>query len=115
MSGQATSLAEWAQMVSLSVGLYAACSAPYFLLVEADYLAWPRPVTAAVDRVKPVVWAAVRSAPVYPLLRKWDNARHTVREAASEARLYALLSLRENALTVAALLALCTITPGDAR
>lgn len=102
-------------MVSLSVGLYAAVSAPYFLLVEADYLAWPRPLTAAVDRVKPVVWVAVRSAAVYPLLREWDNACHTVREAASEARLYARLSLREAALTAAALLALLTINPGATR
>ena len=111
----ATSASEWAQMVSLSVGLYAAVSAPFFLLVEADHFAWPRPVMAAVERFRPVMWSAARSAPVYPLLREWDNARHTVCEAASEARLYALLSLRENALTVAALLALCTITPGDAR
>lgn len=72
-------------MVSLSVGLYAAVSAPYFLLVEADYLAWPRPVTAAVDRARPVVWTAVRSAPVYPLLREWDNARHLVCEACRDA------------------------------
>ncbi len=28
--------AEWAQMVSLAVSLYAACSSPYFLLVDAD-------------------------------------------------------------------------------
>jgi hypothetical protein len=111
----ATTGAEWVQMVSLSVGLYAAVSAPYFLLVEAEVWSWPRPVTAAVDRVKPVVWSTTRSAPVYPLLREWDNARHTVREAASEARLYALLSLREACLTAAALYALLTITPGDAR
>lgn len=100
----ATTGAEWVQMVSLSVGLYAAVSAPYFLLVEADYLAWPRPVTAAVDRARPVVWTAVRSAPVYPLLREWDNARHTVCETVQRA-----------ALWLAALLMLATITPGDAR
>ena len=110
-----TTASEWAQMASLSVGLYAAVSTPYFLLVEADHFAWPRPVMAAVDRVKPVVWSAVRSGPVYPLLREWDNARHTVCEAASEARQFALLSLREACLTAAALLALLTITPGDAR
>ena len=81
----ATSAAEWAQMVSLSVGLYAACSAPYFLLVEAEVWAWPRPVVAAVDRVKPVVWSAARSGPVYPLLREWDNARHLVCEACRNA------------------------------
>lgn len=39
-------------MVSLSVGLYAAVSAPYFLLVEAEVWAWPRPVTAAVGRAR---------------------------------------------------------------
>lgn len=104
----ATSPSEWAQMVSLSVGLHAAVSAPYFLLVEAEVWAWPRPVVAAVDHVRPVVWDVVRSAPVYPLLREWDNARHMVCEAASEARLYALLSLRGNALTAAALLMLLT-------
>lgn len=72
-------------MVSLSVGLYAAVSAPYFLLVEADCFAWPRPVTAAADRVRPAVWTAVRSAPVYPLLREWDNARHFICEACRDA------------------------------
>ncbi|MGW0577306.1 hypothetical protein ACWD25_15315 [Streptomyces sp. NPDC002920] len=51
MSGHATSLVEWAQMVSLAVSLYAAVSAPYFLLVDAEVWAWPRPLTAAVDRV----------------------------------------------------------------
>lgn len=72
-------------MVSLSVGLYAACSAPYFLLVEAEVRSWPRPVVAAVDRVKPVVWSAARSASVYPLLREWDNVRHFICEACRDA------------------------------
>jgi len=31
-----TSPAEWAQMTSLAVALYAALSVPYFLLVDAD-------------------------------------------------------------------------------
>jgi hypothetical protein len=106
----ATTPAEWAQMVSLSVGLYAAASVPCFLLVDAECWAWPRPLTAAVAAARPVVWSAVRSEAVYPLLREFDNARHASREMAAEARLYASLSLREAALTAAALFALLTIT-----
>lgn len=102
-------------MVSLAAGLYAAASAPYFLLVDMEVWRWPRPLVGAVDRVRPLVWDAVRSEAVYPLWREWDNARHTVREFAAEARLFARLSLRENALTAVALLLLLTITPGDAR
>jgi len=36
-------------MVSLAVGVYASASAPYFLLVDAECWAWPRPL-AAVER-----------------------------------------------------------------
>ena len=36
MSGQTHSPAEWAQMVSLAVALYAAASVPFFLLVDAS-------------------------------------------------------------------------------
>jgi hypothetical protein len=87
----AASPAEWAQMVSLSVGLYAAASAPYFLLVDAERWAWPRPLTAAVDAARPVVWDGVRSEAVYPLLREFDNARHTVRELGRDAAALVLL------------------------
>ena len=97
-------------MVSLSVGLYAAVSAPYFLLVEAEVWAWPRPVEAAVDRVRPVVRRGGDR-----LLVTVANARFDVREFAADARTFALLSLREACLTAAALYALLTITPGDAR
>lgn len=38
-------------MVSLAVSLYAACSSPYFLFVDMEVWRWPRPLTAAVDRV----------------------------------------------------------------
>jgi hypothetical protein len=106
-----TTASEWAQMVSLAVGIYAAASAPYFLLVDAEVWAWPRPLVGAVDRARPVVWDVVRSDAVYPLWREWDNARHLVREMAADARLFARLSLREAALTVAALYALLTINP----
>lgn len=92
-----TSLAEWAQMSSLAVALYASVSVPYFLTVDAEVWAWPRPVTAAVAHARPVVWDAARSDAVYPLLREWDNARHTVASF-----------LRDAAITAAALLMLAT-------
>lgn len=97
-------------MVSLSVGLSAAVSAPYFLLVEADHFAWPRPVGAAGDRVRPVVRRVGDR-----LLVTVANARFDAREFAADVRAFVVLSLRENALTAAALYALLTITPGDAR
>lgn len=68
-------------MLSLAVALYAACSAPYFLLVDAERWVWPRPVAA----VRSVVWGVSRSEAVYPLLREWDTARHTVREFGRDA------------------------------
>jgi len=118
----AHSPAEWAQMTSLAFGIYAACSAPYFLLVEAEVWAWPRPLTAAVDRAKPFVWDITRSESLYPLLRGWSNTKCDVREIpaearafASDARLYARLSLRDTAFTATALLAFLTINPGATR
>lgn len=109
------SLSEWAAFLSLGVSIHAAFSAPYFLLVDADHFAWPRPLTAAVDRARPVVWDVSRSEAVYPLLREWDDAKHTARELAADLRQYALLSLRETALTVAALLALLLPAAGGTR
>lgn len=91
--------AEWAAMGSLSIGLYASASVLYFLLVDAD--------RADFDP-RPAVRRAMRSEAMYPLLREWDNARHTARETAGQAREFALLSLRETALTAAALLMLLT-------
>jgi hypothetical protein len=86
-----TTASEWAQMVSLAVGIYAAASAPYFLLVDAEVWRWPRPLVVAVDRARPLVWDAVRSDAVYPLLREWDNARHAVRELWRDAAALVLL------------------------
>lgn len=88
-------------MTSLAVALYAACSAPYFLLVEAEVWAWPRPIVAAVDAARPVVQPAADR-----VLVRVANVRLDVRELAAETRLYAALSLRELAVSAAALLAL---------
>lgn len=90
--------------VSLSVALYAAVSAPYFLLVDAEYFAWPRPLVAAVDRARPVLWDVSRSEFVYPLLREWVNARHAARTF-----------LRDAAITAAALLMLLRQNPETLR
>lgn len=110
--------AEWLAFLFLGFGAHAALSVPYFLLVDAEYFAWPRPLVAAVDRAKPLVWDAVRSEAVYPLLRVWSNTKCDVREIpadarrfASDARLYARLSLRDAAFTATALYAFLTITP----
>ena len=100
------SLAEWASVLSLGIGVHASFSVFYFLLVDASRTDFdPRPLLAR----------AVRSEAVYPLLREWDIARYDARELAASAVLYARLSLRDAAFTAAALLALLTITPGDAR
>ncbi|CAM5509114.1 hypothetical protein [Streptomyces aurantiogriseus] len=98
--------AEWAAMGSLSVSLFAAVSAPYFLLVEAEVWAWPSPLVRGADRVRPAVGRAVDW-----LLVEVANARFDAREFAADARSFARLSLREAAVSVAALLALLTITP----
>ena len=91
-------LAEWAQFVSLGVGVHAAFSVPYFLLVDASRSDFPRLWQAAV------------------------HARHDVDRAVAalllwvaDAATYTRLALRNAAITTAALAALLTITPGDAR
>lgn len=106
----------------LAGSLYAAVSAPYFLLVEADYFAWPRPLTAAVDRGRLAVWDAARSDAVWPLLREWSNTKcdvreipSDVREFAADARTFARLSLRDTAFTATALLALLLPAAGGTR
>ena len=68
-----------------SVALYASVSVPHFLLVDAEVWAWPRPLVA-VERVKPIVWDVARSEAVYPLLREWDNAKHSVSRACRPSR-----------------------------
>lgn len=115
-------LDEWLAMICLAVSGYAAFSSPYFLLVDADYFAWPRPLVAAVDRARPVVWDAVRSDAMWPLLRAWSNTKCDVREIpadtrtfAADAFLYARLSVRDTAFTATALLALLLPAPEATR
>jgi hypothetical protein len=55
---------------------------------------------------RPLLARAARAEAVYPLLREFDNARHASREALREDVIYARLTLRETAITAAALLAL---------
>jgi hypothetical protein len=107
-----TSAAEWAEMVSLAVALYAAASVPYFLLVDADRADFdPRPTLArtanpvwqtAVNAGKDLNWAAA-------------SGQHYAREFTRDVRSFARLSLRDYAFTATALLAFLTINPGDAR
>jgi len=93
----AASPAEWTAFLSLGLSVHAALSVPYFVFVDADLADFdPRPV---VRRVRPLVWDAVRSEPLYPLLREWDNARTAARNAV---------------LDVAALLLLLTTSPKGA-
>jgi hypothetical protein len=83
--------------VLLAVSLFAAWSVPYFLLVDAE--CWPQ---FAVHTWHDANWA-------------YASGQHYVGEFARDARTYAAISLREAALTAAALLALLTINPGATR
>ncbi len=88
--------AEWAQMVSLAVGVWGACSVPYFLTVDADLADFdPRP---AVSR-------AVGSGAVDGLLIAVANVKHDARSAAAQVRHIP----RDAAITVAALLLLLSV------
>jgi hypothetical protein len=92
--------------ICLGLAGWASCASVLYLTHDAALVDFdPRP---AVSR-------AVRSEAVYPLLREWATARYDARELVASAALCARLSLRDAAFTAAALLALLTITPGDAR
>lgn len=103
------SLAEWAAFLSLGVGAHAALSVPYFLTVDADLADFdPRP---AVSRV-------LESGRLDVVLIVAANAKYDVRETASEARTFvadarqlAALSLRDAAISLAALLMLLLPAP----
>jgi hypothetical protein len=101
MTGHTHDLAEWVAFLSLGISVHAALSVPYFLTVDADLADFdPRP---AVRR-------AIESGRLDPLLITVANVRFDGREMAADARAFARLSLREAALTAAALLALLTIS-----
>lgn len=84
----APTLADWAAYTSLAVGVHAAYSVPYFLLVDADLSAFdPRP---AVRR-------AVDSGRLDPALITVTNTRQAVTEAMATALLILALHLPKGA------------------
>ncbi|MDX3587304.1 hypothetical protein [Streptomyces europaeiscabiei] len=95
---QTRDLAEWAAFLSLGVGVHSAFSVFYFLLVDASRSDFPRVWQAAVHARHDV-----------------DRAYASVLLLVADGVTYARLALRDAAFTAAALLALLTITPGDAR
>lgn len=102
MSYQAHSPAEWAAFLSLAVGIASAASVPFQLTVDADLADFdPRPGLARL----------VESGRVDAVLIAVVNAKHTARTAAVRARHIP----RDAAISLAALLALLTITPGATR
>ena len=101
-----------ASAVSGSLGAYAAGCALLYLTCDADLKDFdPRPALA---RTTNPVWQAAVNAG-----RDLDwaaaSGQHYVGEFVRDVRSFARLSLRESALTAAALYALLTITPGATR
>ncbi|QDN57338.1 hypothetical protein [Streptomyces sp. S1D4-20] len=94
--------AEWAAFLSLGLSLASATAVPFVLLIDADHFAWPRPLTAAVERVQVAAW----SGSLDPLLREWGNARHVVRQTGRASR--------EACRDAAALIVLLTTSPKGA-
>lgn len=91
-------------MVCLALAIFEACSVPFFLLVDADASDFdPRP---AVRRVLDTDAGARAVVAVF-------NAKADVAEMAVDARIFARLSLREAAVTAAALLALLVPSPSE--
>lgn len=91
--------AEWAAMASAATSAYAACSIPYFLLVDAELRDFdPRPL---VRRALVTDTGARLVVAVF-------NAKTNVREAVADTRLLVFLSLRDAAISLAALLMLLT-------
>jgi hypothetical protein len=87
-------LAEWASVLSGSVGVYGVFSAVYFLLIDAHRSDFPR------------LWQAAVHA-----RHDFDRALAALLLWIADAALYARLTARETALTAAALLSLLTIRP----
>lgn len=79
---QTHSLAEWASVLSLGIGVHASFSVFWFLLVDASRRDFdPRPLLAR----------AVRSEAVYLLLREWGIAVRASRESLRDAAALLLL------------------------
>lgn len=90
-------LAEWVSVLSLAVGVHASYSVLWFLLVDASRKDFRPLLQAVVDG-----WWALN--------RAYALAAHVAREDL----VYARLSLREAAITAAALAALLTPTAPEA-
>ncbi|MCZ4509907.1 hypothetical protein O3Q52_17230 [Streptomyces sp. ActVer] len=104
---QTHSLADWSAFLMLGVSGYAAFSAPYFLLVDADASDFdPRPVV--VRAVKAVHQEFVHAGHV--LAWAAASARHEFTPAVVPVR-HAAYVVRELARDVAALLILLTSAP----
>lgn len=100
------SLAEWAAFLLLGVGAHGALSVPYFLTVDADLVDFdPRPAVARV----------LESGRLDVALIVVANARYDVREFVTGARQLAAFSLRDAAISLAALLALLFPVAGGTR
>ncbi len=94
--------AEWLAMTSLSTGIFAAASVPYFLLVDAELADFdPRP---AMRR-------AVESGRFDALLVAVANAKHDAHAFAAAAQHLP----RDAALWLAALLLILTLSPEATR
>lgn len=94
--------AEWASFLSLGVGVHAAFSVPYFLLVDASRADFPRLWQAAVNARHDLNWAISSGrhlADEFAL-----DARLTLRDAATQARRVPIRA----AISAATLLALLT-------
>jgi len=100
-------LAEWAAFLSLGLSMASATAVPFVLLVEADYWAWPD--------LRPLAHRAMESGRLDPLLNAVANGKYDVCEAVADARQFARLSLRDAALSLAALLALLSTAPEATR
>lgn len=109
MTGHTHSLAEWAQMGLLAVGVFESFSVAWFLFVDAHRCDFPRLWQSAVDARHDANWTAA-------------SALHLVGGAVKDARLGLRIAvstgrhaLRDVALTAAALLALLFPVAGGTR
>lgn len=97
MTGHPHTLAEWAAVLDLGASVYASFSVFWFLFVDSHRSDFdPRPAARQIHQ------GAV-------------HAGHDVNRALATGQRVARASLRDAALSVAALLMLLTATPGDAR
>ena len=105
MTTHTHTLADWLAFLCLGVSGWAWYSACLYVLVDAELADFdPRP---AVRRV-------LDTGHVDPLLNAVANVKFDAREAATDAWQFARLSLRDVALTMAALLALLSAPPKGA-